>query len=158
MDNQRVPFFAGRLKKLLLCFCLLIVGCASSEKIENRDYAFDTYYPTPNEIQLAQKRAQRYWTKNSLREKSPTKYLAVYATSVVQGDVNQGLYAKLINSKTTTNFFETYSSLNASCIMIYDTATNSFVSNQGYVSVDLPSRGRIARWDGYTAKYIGWGG
>jgi hypothetical protein len=38
----------------------------------------------------------------------------------------------------------------------YDPATNSFVSHQGFASVDLPSRGAIAHWDGYTAKYIGW--
>ena len=56
--------------------------------------------PTPNEIQLAQKRAQQYWAKNSQRFKTPTKYLAVYVTSIVQGDVNQGLYSKLINGYT----------------------------------------------------------
>jgi hypothetical protein len=156
MGNRRGPLFGKRCKKLLICLCLLLVGCANSDKVENRDYAFDTYDPTPNEIQLAQQRAQRYWAKNSQRFKNSTKYLAVYATSVVQGDVNQGLYAKLINSQTTTSFFETDTSLNGSCIMIYDTATNSFVSNQGYASIDLPPRGATARWDGYTAKYIGW--
>jgi hypothetical protein len=142
---------------LLMCLCLPLFGCANSERVENRDYAFDTYYPTPNEIQLAQKRAQRYWEKNSQRFKDSTKYLAVYATSIVQGDVNQDLYAKLINSETTASFFQTYSSLNASCIMIYDTATNRIVGNLGYASVDLPPRGSVARWAGYTARYIGWG-
>ena len=155
MRNQRNTLFVERLKKLLMCLCLLLAGCANSEKVV-RDYAFDTYYPTPNEIQLAQKRAQRYWAKNSQRFKNPTKYLAVYATNIVQGDINQDLYAKLINSQTTASFFETYSTLNASCIMIYDPATNSFVSNQGYASIDLPPRGAIAHWDGYTARYIGW--
>jgi hypothetical protein len=154
--NQQNRLFIRQLNSLLLCVCLLIAGCATSEKVDNRDYAFDTYYPTPNEIKLAQHRAQRYWAKNSQRLRIPTKYLAVYVTSIVQGDVNQDLYAKLINSQTTTSFFQTYSSLNGSCIMIYDTATNIFVSNQGYASVDLPSRGAIAHWDGYTAKYIGW--
>jgi hypothetical protein len=147
-----------RLKILFICLCLALLGCANSERVENRDYAFDTYYPTPNEIQLAQQRAQRYWQKNSQRFKDATRYLAVYATSVVQGDVNQNLYSKLMSSETTSSFFETYSSLNASCIMIYDTATNRFVSNLGYVSVDLPPRGSVARWDGYTARYIGWVG
>jgi hypothetical protein len=145
-------------KILSMLLCLSLFGCANSERVENRDYAFDTYYPTPNEIQLAQQRAQRYWQKNSGRFTTPTKYLAVYTTSVVQGDVNQDLYSKLINSETTTDFFQTYSSLNGSCIMIYDTATNKFVSNLGYASVDLPPHGSIARWDGYTARYIGWGG
>jgi len=152
--------FLKRLKILLmgLSLPLWLWGCANSERTENRNYAFDTYYPTPNEIQLAEHRAQKYWQKNSQRAKSPTPYLAVYATSVVQGDVNQDLYAKLINSQTTASFFQTYSSLNASCIMIYDTAKNRLVDNVGYVSIDLPSRGTVARWDGYSAKYIGWGG
>jgi hypothetical protein len=156
MRNLRETPFVTRLSKLLVCICLLSAGCANSGKVDNRNYAFDTYYPTPNEIQLAQKRAERYWAKNAQRLENPTRYLAVYVTSIDQGDVNQDLYSKLINSQTTTNFFETYSSLNASCIMIYDTTTNGFVSNEGYASVDLPSRGAIARWDGYTAKYIGW--
>ncbi len=83
---------------------------------------------------------------------------SVYTTSVVQGDVNQDLYSKLMKSETTASFFETDSSLDASRIMIYDTATNTFVSNLGYASVDLPPRGSVARWDGYTTSYIGWGG
>ena len=110
MRNRRGRLFVKRGKKLLICFCLLLVGCANSDKVENRDYAFDTYYPTPNEIQLAQQRAQRYWAKNSQRFQNSTKYLAVYATSIVQGNVNQGLYSKLINAQTTSNFFETDSS------------------------------------------------
>jgi hypothetical protein len=145
-------------KVLFMCLWLPLLGCANSDRVENRNYAFDTYYPTPNEIQLAQKRAQRYWQKNSRRFKNPTQYLAVNTTSVVEGDVNQDLYSKLINSETTTSFFDTNSSLEASCIMIYDTATNTFVSNVGYASVDLPPGGSVARWDGYTARYIGWGG
>lgn len=123
--------------------------------VTNRDYAFDTYYPTPSEIQLALQRAQHFWQKNSARF-ATTKYLAVAATSVDQADVNQDLYAKLINSETTASFFQTYSSLNATSIMIYDTATNKFVSNVGYVSVDLPPHESVARWDGYMARYIGW--
>jgi len=31
--------------------------------------------------------------------------------------------------------------------MIYDTAVNRFVSNSGYLSLELPSRGSVARWE-----------
>jgi hypothetical protein len=41
--------------------------------------------------------------------------------------------------------------------MIYDTQTDRFVSNQGYVSVDTPPRGRSARFGDYVARYIGTG-
>lgn len=143
---------------LFVCLSLSLLGCANLSQVENRDFAFDTYYPTSNEIQLAQQRAQRYWQKNAQRFANSTPYLAVYATNIVQADINQDLYSKLMNSDTTASYFSTDSELEASCIMIYDTAKNQFVSNFGYASVDLPPRGSLARWDGYTAKYIGWGG
>jgi hypothetical protein len=143
---------------LFLCLSLSLLGCANVSQVANRDFAFDTYYPTPNEVQLAQQRAQRYWQKNAQRFGNSTPYLAVYAANIVQADINQDLYSKLINSDTTASYFSTGSELQASCIMIYDIATNKFVSNAGYASVDLPPRGSVARWDGYTARYIGWGG
>jgi hypothetical protein len=84
----------------------------------------------------------------------------VCTTSVLQADIVQDLYAKLISSETTASFFsrgENDARMNLSYIMIYDTVTNKFVSNLGYASVDLPPRGSLARWDGYMARYIGWG-
>jgi hypothetical protein len=145
------------LKILFICLGLSLFGCANSERVDNRDYAFDTYYPTPNEIQLAQQRAQHYWQKNSQRFRNPTRYLAVAATSVLQGDIVQDLYPKLINSETTASYFSQSEStvLNATCIMIYDAAASRFVSNSGYISIDLPPRGSVARWDVYVARYIG---
>jgi len=41
--------------------------------------------------------------------------------------------------------------------MIFDTRTGTFVSNRGFVSVDTPSRGRVARFGDYIARYIGTG-
>ncbi|MBV9490829.1 MAG: hypothetical protein JO069_14090 [Verrucomicrobia bacterium] len=149
------------LPPLILCLCLSLFGCSHLDTVDNRDHAIDTYYPKPNEIQLAQNRVSRYWQDN-LRRLPPTTYLAVSATKVFPSEI-QGLWPKLINSETTASFFAhgrkfNYSNLNAYCIMIYDTAANRFVSNRGFVTVDLPPRGSIARWDGYMARYIGSGG
>jgi hypothetical protein len=74
----------------------------------------------------------------------------------------QGLYPKLINSETTASFFsrpskDIYSNLQLIGTMIYDTKTGRFVSNQGYISVDTPTRGRVARFGPYVARYIGFG-
>jgi hypothetical protein len=63
-----------------------------------------------------------------------------------------------MNSETTGSYFaQGNTELEASCIMIYDTGANRFVGNSGYVSVELPPRGSVARWDSYQAQYIGWG-
>ena len=142
---------------IFLFLWLALFGCAVSERVDNRNFAVDAYSPTPNEIQLARRRAQHYWENNSQRFKKPTRYLAVATSSISGGDI----YPKLIRSETTASYFGQDSqtpSLHASCIMIYDTVTNSFVSNSGYISVDLPRRGSLARWDTYIARYTGWGG
>jgi hypothetical protein len=99
--------------------------------VDNRNFAIDVYFPTSNEIQLAQQRAQHYWQKNSQRFKNSSRYLAVATTTVLQGDVVQNLYPKLINSETTASYFSQSENnvLNATCIMIYDTVAKQFVTN-----------------------------
>ena len=146
---------------LMLGWCAALFGCSHFDTVDNRDHAVDIYYPNTNEIRLAQDRVARYRQDNSRRPTSATPYLAVSATRVLAYEI-QDLWPKLINSETTASFFAhgkrfTYSNLDAYCIMIYDTAANRFVSSHGFVTVDLPPRGSIARWDGYVARYIGTG-
>ena len=50
---------------LVSAFLLTALATLRSEKVDNRDFAIDTYYPTPNEIQLAEARAGRFWTKHA---------------------------------------------------------------------------------------------
>ena len=144
---------------VLLCLSLPSVGWAVANKVDNRNFAVDTYYPNLNEIRVAQLRASRYLQKNSQGCTDPTRYLAVYTTSAFLGHIVQDLYPKLINSGTTLSFFRhgENDGVDFSIIMIYDTVANRFLSNSGYVSVDLPHRGSVARWDVYIAKYIGRG-
>ncbi len=158
MTSRSFSRLTEPLNIIFICLWLPLFGCTISDRVDNRNFAVDAYSTTPNEIQLAQHRAQQYWQKNSQRFKNPTRYLAVAAASVLQGDVVQDLYPKLISSETTASYFSQSENtvLNATCIMIYDTAASRFVSNSGYMSVDLPPRGSVARWDSYMARYIGW--
>src|ERR1700736_262098 len=146
---------------LSFVFLFLAFQTLCAEKSDNRNFAIDTYYPTPNEIQLAEKRARSYWAKNASRLGSNPIYLAVQTSKVFPSEV-QDLWPKLINSETTGSFFShdrrnSYSNLQLLGIMIYDTQTGRFVSNQGYISVDTPPRGSVARFGPYMARYIGWG-
>ena len=159
-ENTNCRSFSGSARAFNIIFLFLwlpFFGCAVSEQVDDRNFAVDAYSPTPNEIQLAQRRAERYWENHSQLFKNPTRYLAV-ATSGISGG---NIFPKLIKSETTTSYFSQDSqtpSLQASCVMIYDTATHRFVSDRGYLSVDLPRRGSVARWDTYMARYIGWAG
>jgi len=146
---------------LILAFLLTMLPSLRSEKVDNRDFAIDTCYPRANEIQLAEARAGRFWAKYASRYGPEPRYLAVETSKIFPSEV-QDLYPKLINSETTASFFsrpskDLYSNLQLLGIMIYDTKTGRFVSNQGYISVDTPSRGRVARFGPYVARYIGTG-
>ena len=137
-----------------------MLGCTESDSVDQRNFAIDTYYPTPNEIQLAEQRARRvlgearraFWLKPGLSRCQTSK---IFPSEV------QLLYPKLINSETTASYFSQrrggFSNLQLKGIMIYDTRTSDFVGNRGFISVDTPPLGRVARFDDYIARYIGFG-
>ncbi len=41
--------------------------------------------------------------------------------------------------------------------MIFDTRTGHFADNRGFISVDTPQRGGVARFGNYIARFIGTG-
>jgi hypothetical protein len=150
------------LRFLRVAFLFFALPTLRAEKIDNRNFAIDTCYPTPNEIRLAEERARNYWTKNAARYGSNPVYLAVETSKIFTGEV-QGLWPKLINSQTTASYFSrglkhnNYSNLQLIGVMIFDTRTGRIVGNRGFISVDTPPLGRVARFDDYTARYIGVG-
>jgi hypothetical protein len=147
---------------LVLALFLATLLPLRAENIDNRNFAIDTYYPTANEVRLAEQRASRYWVKRAAKFGSNPPYLAVETSAIFPGEV-QELWPKLINSETTASFFshglerQTYSDLLLRGIMIFDIRTGHFVSNRGFVSVDAPRLGGVARFDNYLARYIGFG-
>jgi hypothetical protein len=147
---------------VFLVFALLVASppAMRAEKIDNRNFAIDTYYPAPNEVRLAEARIRDYWTRNAARYGSNPVYLAIVTSKIFPSEV-QLLYPKLINSETTASYFSQrrggYSNLQLKGIMIYDTRTGHFVSNYGFISVDTPPRGSVARFDDYLARFVGIG-
>src|SRR5215469_3399450 len=92
----------------ILVFALLLTTLPElrAEKINNRNFAIDTYYPTPNEVQLAEQRARKYWVKHASRFGNNPFYLAVETSKIFPGEV-QDLWLKLINSETTVPILPT---------------------------------------------------
>ena len=146
----------NRICSLLFALFLPALPAVDAEKIDNRDFAIDTCYPTQNEIGLAEARARRFWAKHSSRFGPVPRFLAVETSKIFPAEV-QGLWPKLITLRRRLVFFQsnTYSNLQLLGIMIYDIKTGRFVRNQGYISVDTPPRGRVARFGPYIARYIG---
>jgi hypothetical protein len=145
---------------ILICLCLTTLGCTSNG-VDYRNFAVDTYFPTPNEIQLGEARARNYWDRNSARFGSEPRYLAVEISKVF--GPYPGLYPNLINSETTATFLarvdesNPYSELELKGVVIFDTKTGHVVGNQGYVSVGTPNPGGVAWFGDYMAGYIGTG-
>jgi hypothetical protein len=143
---------------MLLSAC----GTMNSAKVDNRDFAVDTYYPASNEIRLAEQRAHQYWQKNSGRLGAEPRYLAVEASTLLAAELSAEFSIKLDRSQTSGAYFTQGISSNSkqglSGVMIFDTQTDRSVGPIGYIIVDTPSRGRIVRVADYMARYIGAGG
>jgi hypothetical protein len=144
-----------------LCFVFLFFSLPTlhAKKLDNRNFAIDTCCPTPNEIRLAEERTRNYWAKNAARFGPSPVYLAVVTSKIFPGEI-QLLWPKLINSETTASFFSQrrgFSNLQLKGIMIFDTRKGRFVGNCGFISVDTPPLGSVARFDAYIARYIGFG-
>jgi hypothetical protein len=150
-----------RMASLVIVLLFTTLPTLRAEKVDNRNFAIDTYYPTANEIQLSEHRARRFWERHASRFGPVPRYLAIETSKLFPADIVQDLWPKLINSETTASFFGhgreqgSYSGLDLHGVMIYDTKMERFVSAQGYVSVDLPPRGKVARFGNYLARYIG---
>jgi hypothetical protein len=151
--------------RFVLVVLLLVVGFgprSSGEMIDQRNFAIDTYSPGPNEIRFAEQRARNYWAKNANRYGSNPVYLAVETSKIFESEIVQDLWPKLINSQTTSSFFSKspgkhHAEVDLTGIMIFDTRTGTVAGNRGFVLVDTPMRGRVARFGDYVARYIGTG-
>jgi hypothetical protein len=168
-ENETMsPDLAGRRPglvrgTLLVLLSLLVCGCSAvNSKIDNSDYAIDTYTPSRNEIARAERRTKKFWLENSGRYGNEPHFLAIDTTKLLEGEIVQNLWPKLINSAHTTSFFARGSfdgtpQVDIYCVMIFDINTGKFVSNQGYAIVDFPRRGQVVRFGNYVARFIGSG-
>lgn len=153
----------NRLLSLLFAFTTLLSACGTldSTKADKRDFAVDTFYPASNEIALAERHARQYWRKNANRFGAEPRYLAVTASALLAPELNADFSIKLDRSQMSGAYFTqgiSSSSKQGVCgVMIFDTQADRSVGPQGYIIVDIPSRGQVVRFAGYTARYIGGG-
>ncbi|MBV9298942.1 MAG: hypothetical protein JO066_08190 [Verrucomicrobia bacterium] len=153
----------NRFRSHLFVFAAVLSACSDlvSTKVDKRDFAVDTYYPAANEIQLAQQHARQYWQKYASRLGAEPRYLVVTASSILASELNAEFSIKLDRSETSGAYFtqgiSSSSKQGVRGFIIFDTQTDRAVGPQGYIIVDVPSRGQIVRVADYTARYIGAG-
>jgi hypothetical protein len=155
IDPKRITLIA------FLCglFCSCSIG--NPPKFDNSDWAIDTCSPSQYEIARAEQRARKWWTKYSARYGNEPHYLAIDSTKLLDGEIVQDLWPKLVGSPHTTSFFAgssgEYNQGSIYCVMIFDINTGKLASNQGYAIVDSPAKGQVARFGTYVARFIGSG-
>jgi hypothetical protein len=146
----------------LICSVLLAELCTSfAQKTDYRNFGLAPFYPNANEIRLAETRARQYWEKNRARLGDKARYLAVKTTSVLPEEIVEPLWPYLLNVDTGATFLATLPSTQGfaqmECVMIFDTQKDSFVGKRGFLTVENPARGTLARYGDYIAYYIGTG-
>ena len=154
----------NRSSVFLFVFATLLAGCGTfdSTKADKRDFAVDTYYPSPNEVHLAVQHARQYWQKNANRVGTEPRYLLVAASSILAAELSAEFSIKLDHSEMSGAYFtqgiSSSSKQGVRGVMIFDTQTDGAVGAQGYIIIDTPSYGQVVRVADYTARYIGGGG
>jgi hypothetical protein len=127
-----------------------------AQKVDLRNYVIGGYDANPNEMQVAEQRASRYWQKNGSRIGEKGHYLAIEAASVMPGDVIQPLWQNMINAEAGGGFLlpSAWNLGKMHCIMIYDTRISDFATKRGFLAVETPRPGALARFGDYIALYI----
>ena len=143
---------------ILIASALLWFECPplSAQKTDARNYVVGTYDATINEARIAEIRAWRYWRKNRAQLSAKCRYLAIVASWVMPGDIVQPMWGNMIKAQAASAFLlpAEWSPGRMRCVMIYDTENARFASDSGYLVVNTPPRGTLARFDNYLALYI----
>jgi hypothetical protein len=129
------------------------------QKVDLRNYVIGGYDANSNETRVAQERARRYWQKNGKRFGEKVRYLAIETAAVMPGDVIQPLWGNMINAQTGSGFLlpSEWNPGRMRCIMIFDTQTSDFATKHGFLVIEDPHRGTLARFGDYIALYINTG-
>jgi hypothetical protein len=152
--------------RLLICCTFLLIGaCASSSRSEYTDYSVGVGQAYPTEQAAAQKRVNQYLAHLKPAEKArleKVEYIAVEATTVPVSEV-PGLANRIasgrLRGETSISSSDRHEALDATAkfIMIFDPKTGQALSQEGYVAVETPVKGKMGIFGGYTALYIGTG-
>lgn len=128
------------------------------------EYALAVGRPYPNELSVAQERVGRYLARlrpSQRAQLTQNEYLAVEATALSASDV-PGLANKIARGEIQAGggfAADTYNrmSVTAHFVMIFDSKTGQPATDEGFIVVNTPPKGRVGIFGGYTALYIGTG-
>jgi hypothetical protein len=127
--------------------------------------AYDSNYyytPTPDQVTAAQKQVQTYVAAEHKGQRHPTKhrYIAVRTLNPTKAQLAD-YEKKLADAKSTAASGKSQLSNRwvapdrLRCVMLFDTQSKQFAGSGCYVVGGTPPSGTVAKFDTYSAEFVG---
>jgi len=150
------------LQTYLLGAVLLLSGCATAGKLFSlvNDWAVGAYRATARQIQVADQRAAALFDRMPADEKKVLKEQGIRYLAVRTEDPNPEQMQQIRRNLTKPSGGAYGTPTGAPpkkvyCVMIWDTQSREVVGTDCYAVLKLPTPGEPARFDTYTAQYVG---
>jgi hypothetical protein len=145
---------------LVVWLSLFLCACETTRRLwaTLNDFAVGTYKATSPQTELADQRATAAFARFSTEEKSSlqrsgVRYLAVRTagpTPVQWTEIRRDMQRPTSRYSGPRKVPE-----KIYCVMIWDTQSQEIVGTDCYAVLKLPPAGELARFDTYTAQYVG---
>lgn len=150
-----------RLQTIFLGAVLLLSGCATVDKLLSYvgDCAVGVYKATARQIQVADQRAAAAFDRMPAEKKKSlkaegTRYLAVRTEDPTPEQMTQ-IRREMAKPSGPYGPPTAGAPKKVYCVMIWDTQTREVVGTDCYAVLKLPPPGEPAKFDTYTAQYVG---
>jgi hypothetical protein len=141
-----------------LVLVVALAGCAAPQgtQTDSRDFAVSTWSVSPQNVQLAQKRARNYLKRHSYVAED-VRLLAVIADSVFPSEVPD-LWVKLGQSETSSSAYlqRRGQSFKLWSVVLIDRTTLK-PTRSAYLLANTPNQGEIVWMGGHKVLYVGRG-
>jgi hypothetical protein len=138
----------------------LFCGCETTRRFWTmlNDLAVGVYKATPHQTQLADQRATVAFKQFSTQQKkalteSGTRYLAVRTADPTPAQWTE--IRKDMQKPGSLYSAPRMAPEKIYCVMIWDTQSGEIVGADCYAVLKLPATGELARFDTYTAQFVG---
>jgi hypothetical protein len=151
------------MKTILFCALLLVTtdGLADQPRRSERDYAVMTAHPYKGEIELGQKRLDKFLHRLDSRRRAlldQTPFVAIQVRALTAGDTPWlvgRFFRGTARSMVFTNDLDDARSVPVEYLLIFDSRTRKMVNEDGVLITDTPPRYSIALFGSVHAIYAG---
>jgi hypothetical protein len=151
------------MKEFLFLSLLLIstAGLADQPRPTERDYAVKFVQPYKGEIELGEKRLDKFLRRLNSRRRTlldRTPYVAIQVRSLSAGDVPwlvNRFYRGSVQSSDFTKDLDDARSVPVQYLLIFDSRTRKMANEHGVLITDTPRLDSIARFGSLHAVYAG---